>query len=159
VGWYLDQACTQPVDSAWVADAKITPVKADTAVWVDGTTYYAKFELGVADLTITKYVSNGLEGEDPGFVFTIVGEEGTNTAGVNMTVSMSAGSVTIKDLPIGEYTVTEDMAWAKNYTGGGTQDVTVDADGGEAKFTNERTDKWLTWNTSKQNLFDGDLNG
>ena len=151
VGWYKEQACITLLSK----DAHYTPAK------VNGlnvaATYYAKFELGVADLTITKNVSNGLNGEKPGFVFTIVGKEGTNTAGVNMTISMGAGSVTIKDLPIGEYTVTEDMDWAKNYTGGGTQHVTVDADGGEAEFTNTRIDEWLTWNTSRQNLFDGNL--
>ena len=58
VGWYLDEACTQEVNSTWVDDNnKIVPTKAADAVWVDGTTYYAKFERNDIKLTITKTVS------------------------------------------------------------------------------------------------------
>ncbi len=58
VGWYLDEACEQPVDAAWVANDKIVPVKDSAAVWPDVTTYYAKFEQLPGQLNITKTVVN-----------------------------------------------------------------------------------------------------
>lgn len=45
-GWYADVNCETSVSSTWVSDADgstVVPTKASTAVWVDGTTYYAKF--------------------------------------------------------------------------------------------------------------------
>ncbi len=39
-GWYSDPDCTQLLSE----EAAYKPAKADTAVWADGTTYYAKFE-------------------------------------------------------------------------------------------------------------------
>ena len=44
VGWYTDADCKVPVDSSWVTEGKITPVKADGTAWPESTTYYAKFE-------------------------------------------------------------------------------------------------------------------
>lgn len=43
VGWYKDEACTQPVDESWVnSDNKLTPQKTDGKNVA--ATYYAKFE-------------------------------------------------------------------------------------------------------------------
>jgi hypothetical protein len=72
-GWYLDEACTQPVTEAWVAGTKITPAKDATAAWVDGTTYYAKFAYKPGQLDITKTVVNntGKPLKDTAFTFTL----------------------------------------------------------------------------------------
>lgn len=50
VGWFKDQACTQPVDATWIENNKIIPQKTTEAY--EAATYYAKFDYAVADLTI-----------------------------------------------------------------------------------------------------------
>ncbi len=124
VGWYKDKACTQPVDSSWVDEnnkLKLTPVKADDA-WTD-TTYYAKFEYNLTDLTITKkatpYDANDM------FIFTV--KHGNE---VVAKVALKAGeSVTIKNLTVGEtYTVTEDTSWSWRYKDQNPQKITLTAD-------------------------------
>ena len=83
-------------------------------MWPEVTTYYAKFELAVADLTITKVVENGLNPADvnQSFMFKVTGPNN-----FNMTVVINGvGSITIKDLLIGTYTVTELTNWSWRYT-------------------------------------------
>ena len=115
VGWYTDAGCTQQVKSNWVgADNKLTPLKSVKYGDKDGygaATYYAKFELDVFDLTITKAGKN----IDPNqtFVFHVKG----NNNDVNMQVVITGpGEQTIKNLPVGEYTITEDTSWSWKYT-------------------------------------------
>ena len=116
VGWYKDEACTQPVDSNWVDENnKLTPVKADDAAWTD-TTYYAKFEYNLTDLTITKKITKNATPYDANdmFIFTVKDSNGKEVA----KVALKAGeSVTIKNLTVGEtYTVTEDTSWSWRYS-------------------------------------------
>ena len=55
------------------------------------------------------------------FIFTVKGTAGTATAEVDMTVTLvvkadgTVAPITINNLPIGNYTVTEDMAWSWRY--------------------------------------------
>ncbi len=106
-----------------------------------------------ADLTIQKE-AKGVEA-DPGqsFLFEITGPNGYT----NEVIIVGNGSVTIKDLPIGEYTVTEDTNWSWRYTpeGGKTQTKPITAGGDNTvKFKNIRTeDKWLDGNTNTDNVF------
>lgn len=99
-------------------------------------------------LTITK-AGDTVDPNDS-FIFTVTGE------GVDMKVVIKGtGSVTIADLPLGTYTVTEDLAWSWKYTlsGENGQSVTVDADGGMVTFTNTKTEKWLNSEYSVHNDF------
>lgn len=141
VGWYSDADCTQPVDSSWVDEnnkLKLTPVKADDAAWTD-TTYYAKFEYNLTDLTITKnatpYDANDM------FIFTVKhGDE------VVAKVALKAGeSVTIKDLTVGEtYTVTEDTSWSWRYKDVEAQEITLKPSNNEVTVTNTlNNNNWL----------------
>lgn len=139
VGWYKDKACTQPVDSNWVdKNNKLTPVKADDAAWTD-TTYYAKFEYNLTDLTITKtatpYDANDM------FIFTVKhGDE------VVAKVALTAGqSVTIKNLTVGEtYTVTEDNNWSWRYKDVEAQEITLEPSGNVVTVTNTlNNNNWL----------------
>ena len=64
VGWFTDEACTKPVDPAWVAaNGKITPQKEILVVsQPDNTgykaaTYYAKFVLNAVKVKVTKLVT------------------------------------------------------------------------------------------------------
>lgn len=160
VGWYKDKDCTQPVDAAWVADSKLTPGKTKNygtaekpVMGYEAATYYAKFEYDVADLTITK---TGCVDTDlnQSFIFTITGPDGYR----NQIVIKGNGSVTIKGLKIGEYTIHEESGWSWRYS---CADQKVTLKGG-ADVTNSVTmansrdnDKWLDNNASADNIFTG----
>lgn len=152
VGWYDNKDCTgNPLST----DANYVPTKADGDLWVDGTTYYAKFEWNIADLTITKKAAQGTTiDEGQSFIFRVTGN------GVDMYVTVQgADSVTIKDLLVGKYTVTEMTNWSWRYTPdeGGAKDVTVN--GGvenTVTFTNTRTNPyWLSGDNYAINRVDG----
>ena len=161
VGWFKDEACTQPVDAAWVdADSKLTPGKtknygteASPAMGYEAATYYAKFEYDVADLTIVK---TGCSESDlnQAFIFTVTGPDNYS----NQVVIKGNGSVTIKGLKIGAYTIHEESGWSWRYS---CDDKTVELVGGAAvtnSVTMENTrgnDKWLDGNASADNVFTG----
>lgn len=145
VGWYKDEACTQPVDSNWVDENnKLTPVKADDAAWTD-TTYYAKFEYNLTDLTITKKITKNATPYDANdmFIFTVKDSNGKEVA----KVALKAGeSVTIKNLTVGEtYTVTEDTSWSWRYSpDSATHSITLQPSGNEVTVTNTlNNNNWL----------------
>ena len=143
VGWYSDATCATPVDASWVnANNKLTPTKADGTAWVDGTTYYAKFEYDLTTLTITKA---GKVDANDGFIFDVVGSDGTR-----FTVSVKGnGSVTIAGVKVGTtYTITERGDWAWRYTVPNSQQIKLDADGNKNTVTVENRD-------GKQYLLDG----
>ena len=140
VGWFKDEACTEPVDNAWVQNNMITPKKAETEIWT-AVTYYAKFEQDVADLTITKNGCDLSLDEHQSFIFTVTGPDN-----FSMKVTIEGnGSVTIKGLKIGTYTVREETGWSWRY--GTTQPDPITLEAGNTNtvtFTNNRNEvKWL----------------
>lgn len=142
-GWYLDEACTQPVDATWVENDKITPQKGEDEFYQEAT-YYAKFVPAVADLTITKSGAQSID-ENQSFVFHVVGD-GLDGSHTDMKVVIRGNdSVTIKDLPCGTYTVTEETTWSWRYTPtNDTQNVNLTPADATVGFGNTRTaDKWL----------------
>ena len=165
VGWYTDEACTIPVDKTWVdADNKLVPGKtenygteAEPIMGYEAATYYAKFEDDVAQLTITKQGAYSGD-ENQSFVFTVTGPNGYS----ERVVIYGNGSVTIKNLKPGTYTVTEE-GWSWRYTGSGSIGATISArTPGSVTFTNVRqteeshsTDgwKWLGGDAYKLNSF------
>lgn len=138
VGWYSDEACTQPVETSWVSDNKLVPGKTKNygtaeapVMGYEAATYYAKFAIDAADLTITRQGQDIDEGQS--FIFDVVGPDGYNK---RVAISGS-GSVTIKGLKTGTYTVTEVTAWSWRHTACGVQSVTLQpAQIGTADFTN-----------------------
>lgn len=148
VGWYKDAACTQPVDTAWVTGNKIVPQKTDGKNVA--TTYYAKFEYDVADLTITKSGCSDAD-ENQAFIFTVTGPDDFSMK----VVIKGNGSVTIKGLKIGEYTIHEENSWSWRYE---CKDKTVTLQPGENEvtMTNSRENTgWLDGNAYNQNIFNG----
>lgn len=136
VGWYNNEECTgDPVSM----DATFVP-KQVNGVYEEAT-YYAKFELDVFDLTITKAGEN----IDPNqiFVFHVVSNDGKT----NMEVTVKGtGSVKIKGLPLGTtYTVTEDTGWTWQYTPDSAS-KTIEPNGNSTvTFTNTYSKpNWLT---------------
>ena len=120
VGWFLDEACTQPVpddNSIATIDATTKHLKPKKQYETNGDpitkyTFYAKFKLLAGDFTI--YKNNATPGQV--FVYRI-----TNTDGFLLDVTICAdangdGEVTIKNLPYGEYQVEQLNSWSWRYT-------------------------------------------
>ncbi|MBQ4601353.1 MAG: hypothetical protein IJB24_00700 [Clostridia bacterium] len=90
------------------------------------------------DITITKTVSanGGKVDKDQSFVFDIVGTS-TGTKDINLTVIIYGnGSVTLKDLPLGTYKVTERTDWSWRYA---KSSVQVSLDGGAKTTATSKT--------------------
>lgn len=101
--------------------------------------YINTYKTGFVNLTITKEGSQSID-ENQSFIFTVEG------MGIKLDVVINGnGSVTIQDLPIGEYTVTENTAWSWRYTPvNGNQTITLTANGeNTVSFSNKRS--WIYW--------------
>lgn len=106
-----------------------------------------------ADLTIKKTGWNPID-ENQSFVFTVSGTANDGTV-TNLTVVLNGGNnwtVTIQELPVGSYTVSEDTNWSWRYTGESAKQITLSAtEANTLTFANTRaqnTDgnsgwKWL----------------
>jgi len=117
------------------------------------------FEPSRANLTISKTV-DGQADEGQKFIFTIHGEpDRVGEPEVNMEVALSAGqNLTVTELPVGEYTVTEltDWSWRYELTGvmidntpvvaaNGSVDIQLTTAGKSVTFTNKRENPyWLS---------------
>lgn len=158
VGWYKDKECTQPVDAAWIADNKLTPQKTanlgNDVKGYEAATYYAKFEYDLADLTINKQGWQAID-ENQSFIFDVTGPNGY----YKRVVIQGSGSVTIKGLKVGTYSVTEVTDWSWRYK---TADGTANSieheikpkDGFVFDFTNSRENgKWLGGDAYSKNVF------
>jgi hypothetical protein len=114
--------------------------------------YYAYFEPIYTQLTLIKEIATDT---DDAFLFRIKGQGKFEY--IDLTVAIhGAGSLVIKDLPVGTYTVTELTDWSWQYTAG--QDkvtITVTEEGpNEVTFTNTANpSNWLTDETHNENQF------
>ena len=102
-------------------------------------------------LTITKTGWETID-ENQSFIFKVVGPDN-----FEKTVAIyKGGSVTIKGLKIGTYTVTEVTGWSWRYTpdGNGKTITLQPAQTNEVTFANTRSnDKWLGGDAYSQNKF------
>ena len=108
-GWFLDEACTQPVDLNWITSGNhLIPQKEDGSY--REASYYAKFESAVTSLTISKTGHIDID-ENQSFLFRVEG------AGVDLIVTVHGNSsTTINGLKVGsQYTVTELTDWSWRY--------------------------------------------
>lgn len=110
VGWYKDEACTQPVDASWVSDNKLFPGKTKNygtaeapVMGYEAATYYARFENETASLTITMQSWSEETDENQSFLFDVTGPDGYS----KRVVINGSSSVTIKGLIAGEYSIKE----------------------------------------------------
>ena len=155
VGWYSHWDC---LDSQWLSDdPHYKPTKAETALWADGTTYYAKFEVSTTTLTIVKdgVVGFGTVDLNQTFIFNIKG----NGVNLDVTVNSKNGwSTTIDGLTVGAtYTVTEKTDWSWRYQCEGWTHGTASGKGNVATIT-LGLDGTITFTNSRPNIqwLDGD---
>ena len=152
VGWYKDEACTEAVNAGWVTDNMLTPDKtknygtAESPVMgYEAATYYAKFDYAVADLTIKQ--DGGIADENQTFIYVVIGGD-LPESGIKVAVKGNS-SVTIRNLKIGSYTVTEETNWNwRCGTTGSSLSITLQgAQTNEVSFTNNSSNfKWLSGN-------------
>lgn len=146
VGWYTDKDCTQPVESSWVGTGnKLTPHQVNGLY--EEATYYAKFERDVFDLKITKNVTGKGANSNQTFVFTVKNKANET---ISTIVLKNGETKTIKGLPVGIYTVTEDTAWSWQYkpTFNDRQVTTDNIQNGVATVTFENKNNGTNWLTS-----------
>lgn len=170
VGWYEDEACTQPVNAAWVAANKLTPGKTKNygtaekpVMGYEAATYYAKFEYDVADLTITKEGWDDAIDENQSFLFTVKiwAQDGTEEVDLKRfkVAIQGKNSVTIKGIPAGvHYTITEDSNWSWRYN---AQEATgvLNPGSNSVTITNSRINsKWLGGDAYCQNRLNPYMN-
>lgn len=136
IGWYDNAECTgEPIGT----EATFIPHKVD-GVYAEAT-YYAKFELDVFDLTITKAGENIDQNQI--FVFHVVSDD--HKTDMEVTVQ-GTSSVKIKGLPLGTtYTVTEDTGWTWQYTPDSASKTIKPNGDSTVTFTNTYSKpNWLT---------------
>ena len=168
IGWYLDEDCKIPVNLSWIdsSTGKILPQKNADELYEEDV-YYAKFEANNTDLTIKKaYPENADYSIDVNqtFIFDIKGISGTTTADIDLTVTVHGdGEITITDLPIGKYTITEQTDWSWRYAptdGKTSQTITLSpTEENIVTFKNKRAEvKWLDGDSYDVNIFNGTAN-
>ncbi|MDO5324365.1 MAG: InlB B-repeat-containing protein [Clostridia bacterium] len=157
VGWYKDAACTNVVtETDGTVNAttnEFVPLKTGE-VWVNGTTYYAKFDYNLTTLTITKSGLMQTSTEDCESAIFKVTDASSNLVA---RVALQNGSVTIDGLTVGQtYTITEENEWAWRYTTVNTAKITLKAPPieNEVVVNNSQNNyKWLGGDNYKVNKF------
>ena len=122
-----------------------------TDSFADETVYTAQFEEALSDLTITKIGGQDID-ENQSFLFDVTGPDGYS----KRVVIKGSGSVTIKGLKIGTYTVTEVTGWSWRYkANSNSQNIDLKpAMSNTVNFTNTRSNhKWLDGNAYSKNEF------
>ncbi len=163
VGWYYDEACTiKVVDPAWInsEDQTITPQRTGS-IFTD-VTYYAKFEPATTTLTIKTdfLVSQGVYSSlEPNktWIFHIKGNDANNEH-IDLHVTVHGkGSVTIVDIPVGNYTINERSDWSWRYDmREGIRTLDVTSAGATVTFVPVRNRvQWLDGDTYDVNIFNG----
>lgn len=109
------------------------------------------------DLTIKKEAAKGTKiDENQTFVFTVKGTD-EYTKGVNTQVIIEGdGSVTLKDLPVGKYTVTEDTNWSWRYSPTANDQIVYAQNTAQKTVTFVNSldnNKWLSFLNRVTNVF------
>lgn len=153
IGWFKDEEGKEPVNPTWIDSAnKIRPQKEFNEIF-EPATYYAKFEKAVADLTIVKSGAKDVD-ENQSFIFNVKGTD-DNTNDIDLTVTiLGNGNLTVKDLPIGSYTVTEQTDWSWRYTTPAARGIDLSKEN-KIHFENQRkNNKWLSGDSYRENIFE-----
>lgn len=143
-GWYLDEDCTNPVtDEYGTVDTenRFTPDKTKLSE-TERNIFYAKFVKRVGNLTIDR---NGATDDDQVFVYEIKNKDNNEVIYVTVTGN---GTTTIHDLPLGEYTVTQQNDWSWRYNDESSDISHQNASGTTVLFSKtEQKEQWLNGNS------------
>ena len=157
-GWYTDEECTVPVVKtvgteiiiSGTEDNQIRPTAANKDM-----TYYAKYDYRRGDLIISVMGDDVTIGGQS-YEFIVKGKDSHNNW-IELTVCINPDAqqtITIKDLPIGDYTVTQ-KNWSWRYKTPEQQTITVNE--GETVTAAFRevieNKKWLDGNAYTKNTF------
>lgn len=164
-GWYKDSSCTIPItisDGEVDDDGYLYPEKPSGVTNGMNIYYYAKFVPTISSLTIQNRGVADYEA-DQAMIYQVVGS-GYDGTPVSMIVTVIGdGSVTIENLPIGSYTVSEQGDWSWRYAapkdskdstqdGSGTIVLQEDADENIILFTYSTPNtQWLSDNDYAEN--------
>lgn len=144
-GWYLDAGCTTPVTAANgtvnSTTNAFTPNRSSLSI-SERNIFYAKFVASAADFTITR---SGAE-SDQVFVYAVRNNETGNVVYVTVTGN---GSATIHDLPMGEYTVTQQNDWSWRHDDSAITNVSHSNPAGTTVTFSQaaQTDQWINGNS------------
>lgn len=113
VGWYDNETCE---GEALSTDEKYVPTKEAAELWIDGTTYYAKFEYNLTKMTITKQLTKASD-KNESFIFSVSGAGANNTVVIQVPAGATTASIILAGLTVGEkVTVTEIDSYNRDYT-------------------------------------------
>ena len=149
-----------------VTDADDTTKNVTNQASTNGATYTVDGNITVkventmrnTNLTITKSGAQDVD-ENQTFIFKIQGtDEGVND-GVSLTVTVHGnGSVAIKDLPVGHYTITEVSDWSFRYdfTSASLNGTAVSGNGATVELTGQSNNYVVTNTRTNDNWLSGD---
>ena len=159
VGWYKDEACTQPVDASWVSDNRLIPGKTKNygtaeapVMGYEAATYYARFENETASLTITMQSLREETDENQSFIFDVTGPDGY----CKRVVINGSSSVTIKGLIAGEYSIKEvaGRSWRHRPADSAKKVTLQPAQSGTVDFSSTSKEQvWLSGDAYKKITF------
>ena len=144
-GWYLDEACTVPVQEnmAAVTGTSILPKKEGLLTNPNKNVFYAKFMPVFGDLTITR--ENGTADEGAGtqvFVYRITAVDDPDM--VTYVTVTGNGSAVIRNMPCRSYRIEQVEGWSWRYADA-AQTVSVTEAGAAVTFEADAVEyKWLS---------------
>lgn len=132
IGWYRDKNCTQLITT----DKQLTLLRPSTG-WMPYT-YYAKFEPAVGNLTIVR--ENAEQGQV--FVYAVQNVETGEAIYVSI---VGNNQITVCDLPMGEYIITQQNDWSWRYDDSAQSVDHQNVDGTIITFGgSSKTEQWLS---------------
>lgn len=138
-------------DSVFVHDDECTFDNCKWETEYKGKGYHFVVHLNTFDLTISKSGCNEKLDPNQSFVFHVTGP---NSFSMEVVIK-GDGTTTIKNLPAGEYTVTEDINWSWRYRPTSASQI-GSPEHRTIVFNNNRiSDKWLDGNDYSENKFAG----
>ncbi len=149
---YSPDVVSESEKGTYIASVTVTP-KESGNVLSKNITAAATVTVKTCTLTITK--SGG--DENGNFIFRLSGTGNALAEGINTVVSVGKdGSVTIKGLPIGTYTVTEDGNWSWRYSAENAAAIlSPEQDTAAVTVTNSKTNnRWLDAEDAVHNVFE-----
>ena len=112
VGWYDNAECTgTPIST----NASYVPQKPNTG-WPDVSSFYAKFEYNLTNLTITKTLT-AASNKAESFIFGVRGTGVDMDVVIKVPANATSASITISGLTVGDViTVTENSSYNRDYS-------------------------------------------